>query len=77
MMTTPTTGDRLYPTYPRSSLRTIRLPTLPKALSTYAIEAGELLNSAKDALPKKGEWCVGSDITCQTFPKQPPVCTCG
>ena len=56
MVTTPTTGDRALSYVPKIIAAYDKVISATKGSLDYAIEAGELLNSAKDALPKKGEW---------------------
>jgi hypothetical protein len=57
MVTTPTpTGDRALAYVPKIIAACDKVANATKGSLDYAIEAGDLLNSAKDALPKKGGW---------------------
>jgi hypothetical protein len=56
-MTTPTpTGDRALSYVPKIIAAYDKVINSTKGSLDYAIQAGELLNSAKEALPKKGGW---------------------
>ena len=64
MVTTPTTGDRALSYVPKIMEAYDKAANATKGSLTYATEAGKLLNSAKDALPRKGEWLrwLGSNL---------------
>ena len=56
-MTTPTlTEDKALSYVPKIIAAYDKAANASKGSLSYAIEAGELLNSAKEALPKKGGW---------------------
>jgi hypothetical protein len=55
-MTTPTTGDKALSYVPQIMAACAKVIDQTKGSLTYAIQAGELLNSAKAALPKRVGW---------------------
>jgi len=56
MVTTPTTGDQALSDVPKIMTAYDKVISASRGSLDYAIEAGDLLNSAKNSLAKKGEW---------------------